>query len=263
MLHRTVRALGALAVLSAAALPAGAVTTSPTVRHLVYSFTWGTSSTTDVNTSGLPDSASGGGGSGGMAATAPGNQGSASGIASYGGGAEDRGTITVDVLRQQPDKGLVVNISEQAQNRRSAEAATCVVYGDTTVVCDPNKKINEEELSLLRFLGDGFVDPDKLDASKHWQAQQQGSSQSSTSDFTIAKNANGAMTIDESRTIKDAAGARPETSNVTGTVDYDFGRGLPTQIDEYAILHSEQSDKYETIKTQTVLQLQADSSAKP
>jgi hypothetical protein len=247
----------------AAALPAGAVTTSPTVRHLVYTFTWGTSSDTEVHTSGMPDSASGGGGTGGMAATAPATQGSASGIATYGGGADDKGTITVDVLRQQPDKGLVVNISEQAQNRRSAEVATCVVYGDTTVVCDPNKKINVEELTLLRLLGDGFVDPDKLDAGKHWQTQQQSASQSSTTDFTIAGNANGAMTIDETRVIKDTSGARPETSNLTGTIGYDFGRGLPTKIDEYTILHSEQGEQYETIKTQTVMLLQSDSSAKP
>jgi hypothetical protein len=131
------------------------------------------------------------------------------------------------------------------------------------VVCDPNKKINSEELALLRLLGSNFVDPNQLDAKRHWQRQQQSGTSSSVSDFTISKNANGVMTIDESRVEKDSAGARPQTSNVSGTIGYDLGRTVPTSIDESTILRSEQGDEYQTVKTETVLQLQSDSSAKP
>jgi hypothetical protein len=259
---RPLATVAAIVVVASSVLPARAVTTVPQVRHLVYSFTWGTTNSTEVHTSGMSDSASGMSGSGGgMAATPPTSGGAPSGIASYGGGANDRGTITVDVLRQQPDNGLVVNISEQAIERRSAPVATCVVYGDLTVVCDPNKKINAEELTLLRLLGSNFVDPNQLDAKQHWQRQQQGGTGTSTSDFTISKNANGIMTISESRVEKDGAGARPQMSDVTSTIGYDFGRTIPTSIDEYTILRSEQGEQYQTVKSQTVLQLQSDSSA--
>jgi hypothetical protein len=248
----------ALGAVDVTASPAGAATTVPQVRHLVYSFTWGTTNSTEVHTSGM---AEGSGGSGGMAAAAPSSSGNASGISSYGGGASDHGTIAVDVLRQQPDGGVVVSVSEQAVERRSAPPATCVAYGDLTVVCDPNKKITVEELTLLRLLGSNFVDPNQLDAARHWRRQQQAGTSSSIADFTISKNANGIMTIDESRVEKDSGGASPQTSDVTATIGYDFGRTIPTSIDESTTMRSEQGEQYQTVKSETVLQLQSDSSA--
>lgn len=235
------------AMLAGAALPARAVTSSPQVRHLVYSFTWGTTNDTEVHTSGIAMTGNNPGMNGGS---------SGSGMVSSTGGASDHGTISVDVERQQPDNGLVVSISESAVQRRSAPPATCVVYGDLTVVCDPNKKINDEELTLLRLLGSTFVDPNNLDANRHWQRLQGGA----TSDFTIAKNANGVMTINETREEK-ASGARPSTSEITGTIVYDFNRTIPTEIVESVTMRSEQGEQYQTIKSETALQLQSDSSA--
>jgi hypothetical protein len=240
------------AAVAVSALPALAATTVPQVRHLVYSFTWGTTNNIEVHTSGIAATGNSMGSAG---------SGSSSGMASSTGGASDHGTITIDVLRQQPDYGLVLNVSEQAVERRSAPAATCVVYGDLTVVCDPEKKINSEELTLLRLLGSNFVDPNALDAKKHWQHQHQSGTASSTTDFTISKNNNGVMTITESRVEKDTTGARPQTSDITATIGYDFARSIPTSIDEYTILRSDQGDQYQTVKSQTELQLQSDSSA--
>ncbi|MGA8534543.1 MAG: hypothetical protein WB615_10585 [Candidatus Tumulicola sp.] len=260
MNYQGFRSLGigaAIAATVATALPAYAITTAPQIRHLVYSFKWGTTNTTEVHTSGMA-SVGNPNGAGGLS-----DHGSASGMATSSGGISDHGTITVDVMRQQPDNGLVVNVSEQAVERRSAPAATCVVYGDLTVVCDPNKKVTSEELTLLRLLGSNFVDPNQLDAKRHWQRQQQSGASSSLSDFTISKNANGVMTIDETRVEKDSSGARPQTSDVTGTIGYDSGRTIPTSIAESTVLRSEQGDQYQTVNTETVLQLQSDSSAKP
>ena len=183
---------------AATSAPVLAVTSSPTIRRVVYSFTWGTTNDTEVHTSGLPDSASGSGGSGGMGAVPPSNFGSASGISSYGGGTNDRGTIAVDFVRQQPDGGYVVSISETALERRSAPEATCVVYGDLTVVCDPNKKITEEELDALAVARLELRRSDSLDAKQPLAARRKAARVNpTTSDFTIAKNANGIMTIDE------------------------------------------------------------------
>jgi co-chaperonin GroES (HSP10) len=250
MSYKTAAAFGlTLCCWAAATVPAAAVTAAPQVRRLVYAFTWGTTNTQEVHTSGMRDE--------GMASNL-GAGGSESGIAESSGGASDKGTITVDVIRSQPDDGLVVDVSETAQDTRSAEKARCVVFGDTTVVCDSSKKINAEELALLRLLGSNFVDPNRLDAARHWQLTQSRTGYSSTADYTIAKTAGGLMTIDETGVVKDSSGARPETTNITTTIGYDFGRTIPTSINEYTILRSEAGENYNTRKSQIVLQLQSD-----
>ena len=114
------------------------------LRHLVYTFTWGTSNSTEVHVSGLSNGSP-------VSAYTPNQVGNPTGISSFDASNSDKGSITVDVLREQPnDHGLVVTVSERAQDTRSANAATCVVFGNTDVVCDPSAKINYEELTLLR-----------------------------------------------------------------------------------------------------------------
>ena len=104
-------------------------------------------------------------------------------------------------------------------------------------------------------------DPNALDAARHWQRTQSGASNTTTSDFTIAKNANGIMTIDETR-VEKATGARPVTSEITGTIVYDFSRTLPTSVTEASTMRSEQGEQYSrTVRQETTLQLQSDSSA--
>jgi hypothetical protein len=244
-------ALSALVAVTAGAPPAGAP-----LRHLVYTFTWGTSNSTEVHTSGMGD---GSAGSSGMSVGAPTSSGSASGLSSFNASTNDKGTITVDVLREQPaDHGLVVTVSEQAQDNRSAAAATCVVFGNTDVICDPNAKINYEELTLLRFLGSNFVDPNQIDAKQHWKVGESNGTYAISADYTIDSNANGAMKISEDRTVSPT---KTETSTINTTIGYDFNRQIPTAITEYSIERRERGEQYSTVKTETVLSLQADSMA--
>jgi hypothetical protein len=202
-----------------------------------------------MHTSGMGDSTSN-----------PGIGGSAaSGMVDYTGGNSDKGTITVDVVNEQPDSGLVLLVSEQGQETRKASPATCVVYSDTTIVCDPNKRVNPEELTLVRFLGAHFVDPNNLDAKQHWHVERTGAI-ASQADYTISKNVNGALTIDEVRVVNEN-GSRPMTSNINATIGYDFNRAIPTSIQEYMIQRSEHGEQYSTIKAETTLSLQTDSMA--
>jgi hypothetical protein len=249
----------AVAALVAALFPISAFAQTSAAapqRHLVYSFTWGVSNDTQMHTSGMGSEGMADPGGAGIA----GASNSASGMVDYTGGNSDKGTITVDVTREQPDSGLVVSVSEQGQDTRKAPPATCVVYSDTTIVCDPNKRVNAEELTLLRFLGAHFVDPNNLDSKQHWRVEREGAI-STTADYTIAKNDNGQLTIDEVRVVNES-GARPLRSDVNTTIGYDFNRTVPTTIDEYMIQRSEQGEQYKTIKSQTVLTLQTDSLAK-
>jgi len=214
------------------------------LRHLVYTFTWGTSTDLEEHNSGF-----GAGGTGSAS----------SGISDYNSGSQDKGTIQVDVLREQPDHGLVVSVSEQAQTLRSAPAATCVVFGNTTVICDPSGKVNVEELTLLRFLGVNFVDADQLDAKGHWQVTRtRGAGYTTTADYTIGKTDGSVLAIDETRVVTEG-GSRPATQDVSSKIGYDVGRTLPTSIDEVTTEREPHGTEFQTVKSQTVLELQTDS----
>jgi hypothetical protein len=235
MLRRIV-VLAAVAFLSA--VGAARAETAP-LRHLVYSFSFeekqnGTVSN-DPGTSGAP---------------------------TYEGNLDDTGTITVDVLREAPDRGLVVIVSEQGEHTRSAEPATCAVYGNTNVACDPSKKVNREEFTLLRFLGANFVDPKQIDSKQHWSVSDKKTGLTMTADYTIDKSDGDTMAIAENRHVED-------TSQGTTTFDADTklsyvdSRLLPVSIDEYATerRHAGVNGIYTTVY-QTTLSLVSDSMAK-
>jgi hypothetical protein len=225
-------------------LALGATAPAKPLRHLVYAFTWGTNTDLQMQNSGMTEN----GGTTG------------SGTSDFSGETQDRGTITVDVMREQTDRGLVISVSEQAQGQRSALATTCVVFGNTNVVCDPNGKVNAEEVAVVRLLRPAFVDPTQLDAKQHWHVSQDAPDFTTVSDFVIAQNAAGVMKIIETRTVK-GTGARPYTRSVSATIGYDFNRTIPTSINEDTIERSEGVNQYRVVKSQTTLQLESDSMA--
>lgn len=224
-----------------------------TMGTLVYSFTYGTNQNTsarDSNTN-AEDVDPLGNISGGN-----------NGISHYSGSLGDKGTMTVNVIAQQPDGGLVVQISEQGENVHRAGPATCVVYGNTNVICDPNKTVYTEEYTLLRFLGSNFVDPTELDAKKHWQIVQNGGSMNVKADYTVNGDSNGIMQIGENRSIRQP-GAGSLTTDVQAKISYDSKRSVPTVIDEYVTQrHDNGVVGTSTTIYQTTLNLVSDSMAK-
>jgi hypothetical protein len=172
------------------------------------------------------------------------------GMSHYGGSLNDKGTMTVQLVTQQPDGALVVTISEQGENVRRAPAAECVVYGNTHVLCDPNKTVYTEEYTLLRFLGRNFVDPSQLDAKKHWAITQNGGGLNIQADYTVAGNSNGKMQIDETRSLRQPGGGSL-TTDVQTKIGYDFARSLPTSVDEYV---TQRHDNGVTGTTTTIYQ---------
>ena len=247
---RTFALFSAFLFTSASAVPA--VADTPPMRHLVYSFTYG--STQSVNASDASPYHTDA--SGNMMPNA------GSGVSDYQGALKDRGTMVVDVAREQADKGLVVVVSENAENTRKAPPATCVVYANTEVICDPNKTVNPEEYTLLRFMAQNFVDPNILDAKKHWGYDSVTGGMELKSEYTIVHSDGPIMTIDEVRSIK-RQGTQGQTTNVQSKIDYDFGHAVPTAIDEYVTQRSEQGvTGNATTIYQTDLKLVSDSLAK-
>jgi hypothetical protein len=211
---------------------------TPPLRHLVYAFTY------EAYQNGTVTSEAG-----------------STGNRSYSNKLDDKGTMTVDVLREAPDRGLLVVVSQQGTYTRRAPASTCAVYGNTTVVCDPGKQVNGEEYTLLRFLGANFFDPNMLGAKQHWSVSQSKGKTTVTADYTVTSDVNGILKIDETRHVENTSIGSITVESQTKLV-YAANRLLPTSIDEYAT--EEQHSGVIGISTttyQTTLNLVSDSMA--
>jgi hypothetical protein len=156
-----------------------------------------------------------------------------SGTSHYHGALTDKGTMTLRLLHQQPDGALVLMISEQGENIRRAPPAECVVYANTNILCDPNKTVYNEEYTLLRFLGRNFVDPNRLDANRHWAIKQDSGELDVHADYVVNSTNNGKLQITETRSVRRSGGGSL-TTDIQTKIGYDLAQSLPTSIDEYA-----------------------------
>jgi hypothetical protein len=227
-----------------------------TMGQLVYAFTYSANQSVNARDSANQAEAYGESGANGNSLA------QSSGISHYGGSLNDKGTMTVQLVHQQPDGALVVMISEQGQDVRRAPPAECVVYGNTHVICDPNKTVYTEEYTLLRFLGRNFVDPSQLDASRHWMITQDSGGLNVHADYVINSNNNGKMQISETRSLR-APGGGSLTTDIQTKVGYDFAQSLPTSVDEYVTQrHDNGAVGTSTTIYQTTLNLVSDTMAK-
>lgn len=165
------------------------------------------------------------------------------------------------MLQVQPDNGLVVNVSEQSRGDRNAEPAMCVVYGVGSVICDSSKKINEEEMSLLRLLGRGFVNPSTIDAKHHWPYDAPTPQAKESNDHTIV-GAHGDLTDIALQRVLTVTGAQGYVSTTDGSLSYDQKRSAPTKVQEDTVTrqHVDMGQDNRT-ETQLTLTLQPDSLA--
>lgn len=258
---------GSLLSTSPASAQESATVDRPTAT-LVYHFTYSAQQAIAARDSANPTSAFGApGGVGGSPASGFVNpeippQKPTSGIAHYGGSLTDTGTMTVDIFGTRPDGGLVVRISEQGRDVRRAPPATCEVYGNTNVLCDPSKTVYTEEYTLLRFLGANFVDPNQIGLNKTWTigpSTSQG--QTVQASYEISNSNNGTLQIGETRKIVLSGSGKLET-DIQTKIGYDFKRTLPTQVNEYATQRTDAGiDGTSTTTYQTTLSLLSDSIA--
>jgi hypothetical protein len=235
MSRSTIVLVAAAALASAAAARAD----TPPLRHLVYTFTFESKQNGSV----------------------PNDPGS-TGATTYTGNLDDTGTITVDVLREAPDRGLVVVVSEHGNNTRTGEATTCAVYGNTNVACEPGKRVNREELTLLRFLGATFLDPARLEGKQQWSVSDKRPGDTMSASYRIDKSDGDVMAVSETRHVEDTSQG-VTTFDAETKFNYVASRLLPTTIDEYATeqRHAGVNGVYTTVY-QTTLKLESDSMAK-
>lgn len=260
MNFREIGGVAAASVMLLAPVIARADTNVTPAATLVYNFTYSANNNISARDSASPAQAYGSPNSSG--GNNPANPGS--GQSHYEATLTDKGTMTVNIIGKQQDGGLIMNISEVGENARRAPAATCVVYGNTRVICDPNKTVFTEEYTLLRFLGLNFVDPSQLDANKHWNATGlSGPGLDISASYTINSNNNGQMQIGETRKIANTGSTIRVTTDVESKIGYDYNRSVPTSVEEYVQQRNDQGTNGNSLTTyQTTLQLVSDTMAK-
>lgn len=233
-----------ISLAAAAALTAGAALAdgATPIRHLVYKFDVTLSTTATVHDSGI------------------GGDGPSSGSSEYHSGASDEGTITVDVMQVQPDTGLVVQIAEQARNRRDAVPTECVTYGNGAVICDQSHgQLNEEEMNLLRFLGRNFVNSSLIDVHNHWQYASNDPQSSETNDYTIGKTAGDMLDINYQRVLK-VTGAQAFNATTDGSMTYNKALSMPVSVKEETMTRKNTgAGNYDTVRQDMTFTLSQDS----
>ena len=125
---------------------------------------------------------------------------------------------------------------------------TCVAFGDTTVVCDPNRQIAPEVPALAALLGAGFVDPSRLDNARHWHIEPS-TGYGTTADYTIVGKTGTLLDIKENATRTEANSAAKTT--IAAAIQYDMARSLPTSFQQSSIETDHRGSVNETISTQT------------
>ncbi len=220
----------------------------PPIRSMVFNFTYGTTSDLEVLNSGIdPTGQSAAGGTG---------------VSNYYGSEGDKGTISVDVLGERSDKSLVVKVSEQGEQRRRAAPVICIVWATTMVKCEQNLTVLPEELTIVRLLAPGFVDPNKIDENNHWAVNVGDSANGAKMDFRISSNQNGILNIDSDSSSSAHSGGTA-TSTSSEKITYNLADNVPTRIDEYTIARIPQGmGQYQTQKSEITASLSSDSLAK-
>jgi hypothetical protein len=168
-----------------------------------------------------------------------------------GGGEQRRsGKIVIDIVREQADGGLVLHVTE---DDAAGGPITCVTFGDTTVVCDPNRQISPEVPALAALLGAGFVDPSRLDNARHWHVEP--ATGYENADYTIVGKTGSLLDIKENATRTEANSAAKTT--IAAAIEYDMARSLPTSLQQSSIETDHRGSVNETISTQTTLKLES------
>jgi hypothetical protein len=138
----------------------------------------------------------------------------------------------------------------------------CVAYGNGAVVCDQSHgDLNEEEMSLLRVIGKGFVNRTEIDNKNHWQTAQSTPDAKETNDYTIDSTNGDVLGITFQRYLKVSTG-RPFEATTNGRLTYNEKLTVPTMLNEDTVTRRDTGGgNYDRIEQRVTLNLASDSMA--
>ena len=180
----------------------------------------------------------------------------------FSGGIGDQGTIVVDLALAAAGQRLGHQGKRASTEDALGGAATCVVYPTTGVICDPNVTVNPEEMALIRLLAPTFVDPDSIDANAALEDRKRHAAILAHFELHDCQERQRHHDDRRDRVIRQQ---QPEIATTDVNSEdrlrfqpYDSRRPSTNTRSSAA---EPAMDQYNTVKTQTILQLQSDSLA--
>ena len=189
--HRFVLGLAALVVTQSAAF-ADSPPPLPSLRHIVYSYTYDVRQTTEN-----PDerNTNPSNGEGGTVILQSGN---------VNAGSRRTGTIVIDVVAATGDGGLVADVRE-GETSHLSDPVRCTVASDATVVFDPSSNVTDESQAALRFLSRGFFKPPDLKTGATWTIDHAGTGYNEHADYRLtgmSADSTAAIAFDATRNVR-------------------------------------------------------------
>jgi hypothetical protein len=145
------------------------------------------------------------------------------------GSTATHGTIVVDVVGATADGGLVVDVSEDAANRRALPVRVGIT--DKALFYDPSRTVTEEERRLLHFLARDFVKPGELAPGSTWVDDMSAANVSDRATYKVTTVDADAKTIGLD-VVEDTTATGPSgyVTRSLGTLTYDTGVLVPQSV---------------------------------
>ena len=179
---------------------------APPLRHMVFAISVGIRSVSTTQGSGI---------------------GMDTGTNASGSGQQGSGTITANVIAPTSDGGLILEIGEEAQDRK-APMTRVAVRSSGEVLAPANANVTEEERILLRYLARGIIANPAKGASWDYDLDA-GGGKIHTSFRVVDARDNGTIDVDVDENTTGQGGRSSSTSH--GRVVYDTKKVVPDKVD--------------------------------
>lgn len=175
----------------------------------------------------------------------------------YAGGLQSKGRVIADVIAATAQSGLVIDISEDAQTRKSPVVRVAVLPNGA-LSYDPKAEITDEEAWLLRFLARGLIDKN-LAPGATFELRNDGAVVKELTSFHVTGvDDKGRLKLDVDATVK-AGGAQGYDGTTHGRIVYDAAKTIPVSIVLATRTHQESISRLNTVDLQIDFDLAEDS----
>jgi hypothetical protein len=171
------------------------------------------------------------------------------------------GQIVCDVVGATADKGLILDITENSDQRRVPTTRVALQANGLPLYTQGDKPLNEEELVLLKLLARGVIGADPRAAGDSWTVENNADKYTSTTTFHVSSVPSPTqlnLNIEEIY----ASTAAPAYSGVMhGSIAYDPRLSVPESADLQRSTRSNKQDGSQTVVYTLDYKLQSDSFA--
>lgn len=182
----------------------------------------------------------------------------------YHAGAHSVGVVHTDVTGLMKDQGIVIDISENTDNRKAPVVRVGVTV-DGNLLIDPRSTSNlmDEERSLLGYLGRGFLKGRPTEVGKSWTIESTASNTKASTTYTVqADDGDGRLSLVFDTTAHQS-GANPFDLTRHGTLVYDAKTSVPIELHYTDRTRSQTFQQLESTDSSVSFMLESDTYKRP